>query len=609
MTFRILLFSMLAALLLYIPFYYFAPLYRSMYVHVPSSELTSWVQWAFVGGHNGIQIYIAYILLYLIIGLTVFFEYIYLKIISPRVRRMILAFSALGCFFYLRSIGFYPPMAAINVTEQGTTFIAICATIAFIFGDFFDRKEIKGLLVSLLFFICLVPTVLDTLPVDYFYVLSPALRTIKGCALNHSYFQYDQLLSFMGMIWLKFGLPLDRFHIVGDISYLAFFIGIYFMAKNLFFDKRFAIYFILSLVIIKVYGNIGDLTRCPQVGPIRLDMWLILLGLAYWKGPQHWIMGITLGILLIFHHAFGMIYSISYILLVLTLFAFNISKFQKQYLPNAIMMAGGMLINQIFISSNNTIPAMQYEKYNIGFMPIDPKSFFWYVPVVISTTFLLLWKNKSQLPQKYFQTGLFLVLLAIGNSLYFFGRSHENNLINIAASLWLTFFILIDLVVYKLPQQIAGVVKKIFTPMAGVFIVGMIAYFYSATAIDRINAQITNLPKMTDLFKADNKIDLDFKALRTATQGSPNIVFLSAYHDLEFYYYGDYTPADISPFHSQNFKLALIHDLNNKLSKGADIVIHRNEFEWAGEFVPQLHAKYTESIKDFVLISNNKPSI
>ena len=46
------------------------------------------------------------------------------------------------------------------------------------------------------------------------------------------------------------------------------------------------------------------------------------------------------------------------------------------------------------------------------------------------------------------QTTLFAVALTLANSIYFFGRSHENNLINISASLLLCAFIGIDLAIF-----------------------------------------------------------------------------------------------------------------------------------------------------------------
>src|ERR1039457_838596 len=137
-VFRILLFSIIAVLVLYVPFYYFAPFYHSLYVKVPLNEVNQWAQWAFSGKHGGIQIYIALILMFLAIGLTALFEYIYVRFLSIRVRWLVLSICMIDSFFYLRSVGFYPPMAAIRVNGQGIFFIAIAVIIAFIFGRLFD---------------------------------------------------------------------------------------------------------------------------------------------------------------------------------------------------------------------------------------------------------------------------------------------------------------------------------------------------------------------------------------------------------------------------------------------------------------------------------------
>jgi len=619
MTFRILLFSTLAALLLYLPFYHFAPVYHAMYAHVPVQDVNWWIRWSFQEDNGGIQIYVAYVLMFLAIGLTAFFEYICVRFISARMHWIFLVVGAIAGIFYLHTIGFYPPMANVRIDVEGILFIVIALIITFVFGRFFDRKEIKWSLLFLLFGICMVPVWWAFFRQDYYYFFAPAVRTLRGFALNQSYFQYDHLISFLAMAWLKLGLPADRFLHIIDLSYFAFFVGAFFLARNILFDKRLAVYFVLSLVLIKIYGNMSDPTSCPQVSPLRLDLWLIVLGLAYWRGPRHWTMGLTLGFFLIFHHSFGMIYSISYLLFVFTDLVLNISQDSstgierikesaRRYFPNLCMMLGGMLINRIFLSSDNTIPVLNYVKYNIGFMPIDPKSFFWYVPLVISTAALLLWKNRTQLPQRYFQTGILLVLLAIGNLLYFFGRSHENNLINISAIPWLVFFMLIDLIVYNMPSKFADGVKKVWVPLAGVLIVGVIAYFYSATAVDRINRQIAILPTVADIFKPSTGIDFDFNTLKAVTRGNPNVVFLSVNDDFEYYYYGGYTPVEFCPLASQLFLFDFMYILNNRLAKGADIIVPTKDFDLMQENILLLDAQYTYRARDFVYFSNNQPA-
>ena len=606
-TLRVLLFSMLAAFLLYLPFYYFAPLYQQIYEHVNIDFVNWWARWSFAR-HNGIQIYVAYVLMFLAIGLTGCFEYLYLRSISPRVRGLVLVITAAVSFFYLRKIGFCPPGASVALNGQGIIFIVAAIIAAFIFGRFFKYKVVKGVLLVLLFGICMVPGVWSFLSFDYFYLFAPALRTLKGIALSHSYFQYDQCLSFLVMGWIKLGLPLDRFHVLIDFSYLVFFVGIYFMAKNLFFNKQLAFYFIFSLVLIKVYGNLGTLLTCPQVSPVRLDLWLVLLALAFWRGPQHWAVGLTLAIFLNFHHAFGMIYCVSYLCLIAIILVLNRSNITS-YLPNICLMIVGELVNRLFVSSDKIMPGLNYVKYNVGFMPIDPKSFFWYVPVFMSMALLLLWKNRAQLPQRYFQTGIFLVFLAIGNLLYFFGRSHDNNLINVAASLWLVFFLLMDLIFYRLPQKFTSTAQKIFIPLIGVCIVGMIAYFYSGQAVDRIKDQVANLPKITELFKPESPVNLDYNAVRVVTQGSPNVVFLSIPHDFEYYYYGGYTPVEFCPLGINLFMKDLMDILNDRIANGAYIIVPKDEFSTLIETILLIKAKHMYRISDFVYISNNQPAI
>ena len=81
-----------------------------------------------------------------------------------------------------------------------------------------------------------------------------------------------------------------------------------------------------------------------------------------------------------------------------------------------------------------------YQKIGIGMIAIAPNSFYWYVPVILCVLSYLLLKHNDKISDKYFTSGLFLVLLTIGNSMYFFGRSHEHNIINITSILSLALF-------------------------------------------------------------------------------------------------------------------------------------------------------------------------
>lgn len=616
---RIILFSLLASLALYVPFYHFAYVYHNIYVHVPEYTLNWWVSWAFNQEHAGIQLYIAYTLMYLAMGLTGVLEWTYLKLGLFRWRWIVAFIGAVGGFYYLKSIGFFPPMAEIFPQGPGAIFIAVSIMAALILGQIFDRRWGRVLLWLLLFGVCMVGAQWAVFNDAYFHLFAPAMRTLRGCAVSRSYFQYDQWLSLFPLLWLKLGLPPDRFHVVVDFSYLALFAGVYFLAKKLFFDKRFAFYFVFSLVLIKMYGTLVDQDQCPQVSPLRLDLWLALAALCYWRGPQSRAVGALMGVLLFLHHAFGMIYSVSYLCLILTLLAFkilqqpartwaHIKETIRQYFPNACMMAAGFLLYQFFISSAQTIPSFNFEKYNIGFMPIASNSFFWYVPPLVSTVAVLLWEWRAQLPQRYFQTGMLLIFLAIGNLLYFFGRSHENNLLNVSANLWLIFFMLMDLVVYRMwPRHSAGV-RKLLIPAAGVLIVALCAFYYSGRAVERIKEQAVNLPRIADLFKPPKGPQLDFDLLKKLTRNNPNVVFLSPMHDFEYYYYGGYTPAESCPLMGQFFMIDLMDNLNNSLLKGADIIVPAEDAAKLERNIVLIDAQYQYRFKDFLYLSNNKPA-
>jgi hypothetical protein len=115
-----------------------------------------------------------------------------------------------------------------------------------------------------------------------------------------------------------------------------------------------------------------------------------------------------------------------------------------------------------------------------------PISFYWWTAPLLAVAAALAFRSRQFLPEKRAQAAMFAVALAIGNSTYFFGRSHENNLINVSASLLLCFFLGVDLAVFTLDSQRARMLV-LAVPWCAL---ALIAFSYPGRIYARVGDQV-----------------------------------------------------------------------------------------------------------------------
>jgi hypothetical protein len=259
---------------------------------------------------------------------------------------------------------------------------------------------------------------------------------------------------------------------------------------------------------------------------------------------------------------------------------------------------------------------MNYRKYGIGMLPISKDSFYWYVPVILSSLFVLLFFYRQKLGVKYFATGIFVILLGISNSMYFFGRSHENNILNISAILILALFILFDILfstVTEIKVKPAKAKRNTARPFPSLkkgmmlslplLLIFFTGFFYSARIYDKFNQKVENLGKGQYMYPLlPNPIDIT--TIRQLTNNSPKVYFLDFYSDFYYYYYGGYTPMGyFSPCASWVFKNDLTGFLQTLLDDQYFIVVDKNRIEIQNESLQQLKYNKSEEKNSFIAIS------
>lgn len=567
--------------IMYSLFYQFSDLIWSFNLKIPPYELIPPVR-AYIFEHDGIEAYVLYSIMFVIIITTYVITQVITLIKNKTTYLFIIATLLFTSSIFLFKIGFYPPMEA--VSPKGFD-IPLLFGIAVIIGVcFLIDKYLKGILYWIVPLIILIPIcfiAISSISVfDYSFVLAPAMRMLDGAPLSEIYFQYDLLLSLLAAFWMKMKLDINQFQVLGQLSFYLFFIASLFFAKQFFSSKKLALLLLISLVLTRYYSIAAEPVSLFQITPLRLDLWLIVLLLAYSKGAYHWIVGAFIGFLIITHRNLGLIYLISYLELIIALLSievvvsicnkeFNASTFKTIFkkhfslsLKNILIIVGSIAISIFLFKGFIAESALIYQRLGIGMIQIARDSFYWYVPILFSLVFVLLLKFRNTLSSQYFNTGLLILFLAIGNSMYFFGRSHEHNILNASGALILTLFLLFDLLGQgeTTPQPLAkketakkgkatptetkakfDFKKIMLSALPILFILGS-GYFYSDRISSKFKTQKKNYKNGQFIYPIENApTPNDFATIQKLTNNSKNVYFLNYRTDFLYYYYGNYS--------------------------------------------------------------------
>ena len=618
---RLLLFSASSIFILHYVFFLASHFVWSIGTSFPTMDYTPWTRNA-VSEHDGIEVFVLYGLVLLHLAVVFFLNFFWEKLTVPFWRRFFIIVSLIMTAWFIAVIGFNLPMAQI-LPWQLAMMVAALSGLFVLCLFLLERFKFLFYIVLFVFlaWVCFIPTSPQILFLDYAYILAPAYRLINGFSITESYSQYDYFMTYLAACWMKCnGSPYYFYIVLIQVPYFIFFFGMYFLARKLFLNSMFALPMLVVLVIIKIYGNLASsLILCPQVSPLRLDLWVVLLALVFWKGASHWSVGSILGIFLLVHHAFGMIYSLTYMLLIGILFLidlaekregmFNlIKKHIALHKTNLILVLVGLIFYKVFLVPVDAggVGVVAYATHHIGFLPISKHSFYWYVAVIFSVLFLLLLKRRSILLREvacqeaawfhrnYFETGLFLLLLAMGNSFYFFGRSHENNIINISSGIILSLFMIFDIICWRWKGGISFRWRRTVFITGAFFLVSMVSFAYSGKIAISLKQQWNRVCCME--FQSQEylnflKMKFGVYEIEGVVSKVKKAIFLS-HEDFFYYYHTKMIPghfrANVSSF---IFKNDFIEYVMKSLNEGVVVVAPIIELNDFGEIVQPLLTK------------------
>jgi hypothetical protein len=583
----------------YYCYYLIAPWIWSQNTPYKPEDITPWVLGP-ATEYDGVEIYALYILVFVNIASALTISGLIGRIAEKHTRRIILSLCAAGAIIYCVAVGFIPPWNSFKYTPLSDTVVQSLLIMLITFP-----------LIALLYYLQhhsprwgVVTTALVVAPTcflatqaiswqDYTYIFAPALRMINGAAFSDIYFQYDLLLSLLAAGWMKLHLDLISYQILGQASYYVVILGVYLFSAKIFQKKGLAVFLLAALVLGRMYASQWDAVMCFQVTPLRLDLWLPLLVLVYYLGPFHWTAGLLCGLLLIVHKTFGIIYSAAYIQLLLTICAIeyfddvgkgpllhSLIKYGKRFVvPAIILVASGTVSSFLFKNSEFPNYSGYYQKIGIGFIQIADTSFYWYVPAIMSMVVILLFRLRKIVSAPYLTAGFMLTFCAIGNSIYFFGRSHEHNILNIAIVLLFLFFFLLDLIARSQNERdessspSSALRKHGLVGVAAVLIV-VIIVSYSGNIARKGRVQLQNLISAKRIYPFElGGHFYDYVAkVKEVTHYSSKVYFVH-HSDFALYYFGGYAPVGYpNPFETWLFTKDLTRFLQGLLDNGYYLV-------------------------------------
>ena len=552
--------------LLYYGFFLLAPWIWSQNLPFRPEEIAVW-QLLWLEDRDGIELYALYILMFLDLFLLYALSFGWQRLAGRRALYFLFFPAILACA-YIISIGFHPPMSSLakqampDILARSFAVLGVILPITVLLH--YLRRHSPYLALALAALLLIPVCFITTGPIewyDYSFILAPSLSLLQGAGISDVYLPYDLLLSLFGLAWMKLQFDLNSFQIVGQCGYYLLLLGIFAFSMRWFFDKRLPVFLLIALVLVRIYAGPFDSAHAFQLTPLRIDLWMILLMLVYFKGPYHWSVGLSCGLLLLLHRNFGIIYTAAYIQLLLTLCTLDADMFSgrsirevstafitllKRSRHNFAFILLGACAHYLLFRGINGSNHFSFESLRISFTKISDHSFYWYVVIVSGMSFTLLLRLRSRITGNYLAAGLFLVFLAIGNSLYFFGHSHENAIIVLSSILLLLFFLLLDLAgrylgIYSEESHKRFFHRNLAIIVSLTFIVA-ITIWYGDNITRKATIQARNAVKGQFIYPSEvpeRYILNTIAKVRSVTGDSPKVYFVGDY-DLLFYYFGRY---------------------------------------------------------------------
>ena len=512
---------------------------------------------------------------------------------------LLLSAAALRFAFWLPP---WPPLYAVHPNARRALLVVVGSwLLSFLVARSMDRQgRVPRLLTAILIPICFVSTTLPSLG-DLACILSPALRIEHGVALRQMYLQYDLLPSLLVAAWHALGAPPLGFWFVCAAAYYALFLGLFSIATRMFRHRWLAAPLVVSIVLVRIYAPWVDANSTPQVTPLRLDLWPLLLAAVLAWGLRRWPTGLVLGLLFFFSRSVGILYLGGYLLALAAdflarraalserpAFGQDLRQALRELVPSMAVIALALVASRAVFGSFGSDAVALYRRLGVGMLRVGLMSFYWWLLPLTGAAGWLAFSSRATRPPRVAEAAMLAVALLVANSIYFFGRSHEHNLINTSACFLFCLFLSLDL---SWPSSIGEprLIRWTFcaAPWA---LIGVCAYGYSQRVVDKLDAQqALVLAQRPPGGATPPRIDCD-EIKRAA--GDDRVFFLSS-NDAWYYRQCGYTPRGyVQPVALNVLTKNLAGEINEVLDSGAKVFVPRDRGDACGqawdEVLPQL---------------------
>jgi hypothetical protein len=452
---------------------------------------------------------------------------------SRRVRVFVTLASSCGALLLCRRAHIEMPL-----TDHGTR-KAHCAVVVFVavvtglllgWGPPSRRSPVPASTALLLVPVAFLPAAWPSIG-DAMGILSPALRLLHGAAPASVYMQYDYLPALATEAWLWLGGDPMAIFFAASLSYYALLVGLLVLARRWFSHPELCGPLLVTIVLIRIYAVMGDSISVPQIAPFRLDLWILPVAVALTLGVRHWAVAATVGLLCLSSQSVGVPYVCGYVLAFPADFLaarLSIGKperpplrqelrdFCRSAAPNAAIIIAWLALTTWWLGSPISIAALSFHKLGIGQTRIAHNSLYWLLlPLTALSGGLAFWK-RGERGEKKGGAMLLTVALSIFGSFYFFGRSHENNLIALSVPFLLCLFLSFDILLDELERpESASVLPSWFRTAKGMLtlqvtlssaLIALCAFQYSGRVWLKAALQIAVLSRASEsrlLFNPD----------------------------------------------------------------------------------------------------------
>lgn len=443
----------------------------------------------------------------------------------------------------------------------------------FLAGCYFLRTIRWGVLVaSVVVFVLLVLFGMDTPSYfDYGFFIGPALKLSQGEPLGSFHMQYGVGMAYLvqGMMALDFRIP--QMQVGFSLLTLLWFSMYYLLARRLIKDQVLVFFFMVTLLSYRYLAIYFDPIHTPATLPIRLDLWVLPTLVLLRFGVLSWVTALAFSITYVLDNTFGFFALVAYggVVVFLSLTRGRLAKLDALKLTIMVLPVVGAVAFQLFFFGSIVNPAAKlYQDLRFGFMPIAAHSLFWVVLAILPYCVFILQRSEEKIRLlAFFILGVFLL-----NMTYFFGRSHDANLLGVLGPFVFFLFLTLD----QLEKRF-GI--RMFQYAFATALIFAASILFSKYYVDRFSRVWSHLVKgrIVHVHPFDESIERSKGMFAVAYPHEDKILILSQFDAYINYRHGLRQVGEVVPFPIHIFIDETIEFVKKRVEEGYKVVFWEDE--------------------------------